>query len=147
MGSNEEMGGAAISVLIVEDDQEARMMLRRMVERRFPQLTIHLAEDGRAGLRLFKEHRPDIVITDINMPEVDGMMMTEEMQSSKHDTKFIVISGYSDRLEAFVGIGVQDYFVKPTDFARLAASLERCIGQVLLERGRSAPRTPGASEG
>jgi YesN/AraC family two-component response regulator len=124
-----------ISLLIVEDDKEAIAVLQGLIQRILPDIEIFLAENGRNGLKMFKEHQPDIVITDINMPEIDGMMMAEEMKAMKENTKFIIVTGYSDKMDSFGGIGIHEYLVKPTDLRRLLASIERCIGQILLERG------------
>jgi YesN/AraC family two-component response regulator len=124
-----------IKLLLVEDDNEAIAVMKTLIERKLPEVTLLTAENGRAGLRMFREHQPDIVITDINMPDLDGIMMAEEMKSMKENTRFIVITGYSDKMDSFGGIGIQDYFVKPTDLRRLLASIENCIGQVRHERG------------
>jgi YesN/AraC family two-component response regulator len=124
-----------ISLLLVEDDRDAVGVLKTLIERKIPEVTLIVADNGRDGLRMFREHQPDIVITDINMPDIDGVMMAEEMKSMKDDTKFIVVTGYSDRMDSFGGIGITDYFVKPTDLRRLLASIEKCIGQIRHERG------------
>lgn len=123
-----------VSLLIVEDDKEAVVILRGMIERQLPDVTVYVAEDGRTGLKLFKQHTPDIVITDINLPDVDGLIMAEEIKAMKDNTKFIVVTGYSNKMDFCGSIGIEDYFVKPTDFKRLVVAIERSIGKVLLER-------------
>ena len=50
-------------------------MLCTVIRRKFPDAAIYLAENGRIGVELFKKHTPDIVITDINMPVMDGIEM------------------------------------------------------------------------
>ena len=87
-----------ISLLIVEDDKVASStFLPHVIARKFPAVTIYVAENGKMGLELFKEHAPDIVITDINMPEMDGIQMAGEIKSIKADTKFIVLTAYSNK--------------------------------------------------
>src|SRR5690349_7528624 len=118
-----------ISLLIVEDDKEAVEVLRLTIPLKYPNITIYSAAHGLAGLELFKEHQPHLVITDINMPVMDGIRMAEEISSLKGDIRFIVLTGYSDRqkLERFTGFNLCDYIVKPLDFGRLFAAIDRCI--------------------
>ena len=123
---------AAVSILIVEDDKVAGKMLGRIIAQELSDVIINIAEDGEQGVELFKAHLPDIVITDINMSVMDGIQMAMEIKSVKADTRFIVLTGYSDQryMEMFNEIGVNDYIVKPIDFVKLFAALEKCIGEL-----------------
>ena len=125
---------ASFSLLFVEDDKMICQVIGRMIARRFPDATVYTAENGRIGLELFKEHTPDIVITDINMPVMDGIQMARKIKSVKTGTKFIVLTGYSDRsnLEKFSEIGFDDYIVKPVDFGKLFAAIEKCRDGITL---------------
>ena len=118
----------SFSLLLVEDDDMVNMAIRRILARRFPEATIHSAENGMIGLELFKEHAPEIVITDINMPVMDGIEMAGKIRSINSETKFIVLTGYSDKnfLERFSEVGLADYMVKPVDFKKLFAAVEKC---------------------
>jgi YesN/AraC family two-component response regulator len=60
----------SISILIVEDDDLTREILAAMLGERLPEVPLYMAINGRTGLELFKTHTPNIVITDINMPEM-----------------------------------------------------------------------------
>lgn len=119
----------ALSLLIVEDDKAASSTIQLMVAKKFPHLTILVADDGKAGLELFKEHKPDVVITDINMPEMDGIEMAGRIKALKADIRFIVITAYSNRgyFERFSEIGFSDYLMKPLQFPKLFAAIERCL--------------------
>ena len=123
-------------LLVVEDDKAASGTICLMIARKFSAVTVYAAENGRIGLELFKEHTPDIVITDINMPDMDGIQMAGEIKSIKKDTKFIVITGYSDKkyLERFSEIGFSDYLLKPIAFTTLFAAIEKCIAEITRER-------------
>lgn len=118
----------SFSLLLVEDDDMVNMAIRRILARRFPEATIHTAENGMIGLELFKEHAPEIVITDINMPVMDGIEMAGKIRSINSGTKFIVLTGYSDKnfLERFSEVGFDEYMVKPVDFMKLFAAVEKC---------------------
>ncbi len=128
----------AITLLLAEDDDEASEITGRMIARKFPEFTIHLAQNGRTGVELFKEHTADIVITDINMPVMDGIQMAGEIKAIKADTKLIMITGYSDknRLERIREIGIDYYIRKPVMFEKLFAAIEKCIAQVVLKRSK-----------
>lgn len=126
----------AISLLVVDDDKMARDVLSIMIAREFPNSSIYFAEDGRSGLELFKEHIPDIVITDISMPVMDGIQMAGEIKSMKDDTKFIVLTGYSetDYSSKISEFGIKEYILKPVVFKRLFAAIENCICEITMER-------------
>ncbi len=119
---------ASFSILFVEDDAVVCQAIGRILARYFPDSKIYTAENGLIGLELFKEHTPDIVITDINMPVMDGIEMASNIKLIKADTKFVVITGYSDKnyLEIFSEIGFDDYIVKPVDIGKLFAAIEKC---------------------
>jgi YesN/AraC family two-component response regulator len=116
------------SLLIVEDDKTARAITARMVALKFPECTIYSAEDGKRGLQLFKEHAPDIVLTDINMPEMDGIEMARQIRMLSPDATYIVLTAYGDKgfFEQFKEIGFCAYLMKPVDFQELFVTIEKC---------------------
>jgi YesN/AraC family two-component response regulator len=130
---------SGITLLIAEDNKDVREIAGLMIARRFPQITIHYAENGRAGVELFKEHPADIVITDISMPVMDGIQMAGEIKTMKADTKVIVLTAHSDRhhSERFGAIGINEYIVKPIMFGTLFAALEQFIAEIMLKRAGS----------
>lgn len=125
--------------MLAEDSKEVSDITGRMIAMTFPEITICFAGNGRIGVDLFKEHPADIVITDINMPVMDGFQMVGEIKAIKADTKFIVLTGYSDkkRLEKFCEIGVNDYIPKPIMFEKLFAAIEKCIAEIMLQRHKA----------
>jgi YesN/AraC family two-component response regulator len=126
----------AISILVAEDDEIVRKLLGAIIARKFPEVTVYLAENGRAGLELFKGHRPPIVITDINMPEMDGFQMVDAIRSIEAETKILVITAYdtSDYCEKFDRMGVEGYIVKPIAFEKLFVAIERCLAGIVPAR-------------
>lgn len=117
------------SILIVEDNPAAKKIISRMVTMQFPDAAVYLAGDGVIGVELFKKHTPDIVITDINMPGMDGVQMANEIKSLKPDTKFIVFTAYKEEqfLEQFSRIGARTYLMKPFDLEELMVAIGKCI--------------------
>ncbi len=126
----------AISLLVVEDDNTTREILGVIISHKFPDIPLYFAENGRRGVELFKAHTPEIVITDIQMPEMDGIEMAEEIKSIKSEIKLIVLTAYGTASyhEKFNCIGFNDFLTKPIEFIRLFAAIERCIAEITMER-------------
>ena len=117
-----------ISLLVAEDDKIVRHLLDLIIPKLFPDAVVYLAENGRAGLELFDRHRPRIVLTDINMPVMDGVQMAREIRALKPDTKIIVLTAYhgSEYREQFDEIGIESYLAKPIVFENLFTAIENC---------------------
>ncbi|MGB9081792.1 MAG: response regulator [Desulfuromonadaceae bacterium] len=126
----------SISMLIVEDEKVIREVMDFMISRRFPDAAIYIAENGKVGLELFKEHMPEIVITDIQMPVMDGITMAVEIKSIHSETKFIVLTAFSNTgyYEKFNEIGFHDFLPKPIEFDKLYSAIETCIDGIMTER-------------
>jgi len=126
----------ALSLLIVEDDQAALDSLRCTITLKYPDFSVYLAENGRKGLELYREHRPDIVITDINMPEMNGIEMSTRIKELDPGAKIIAATAISEThflLDA-VRIGISRYMLKPIEFDALFESIDDCIDRVRMER-------------
>ena len=125
--------GSGLSILFVEDCQYVSEMIGRIIATKFPCVTVYVAGNGKIGLDLFKEHLPDLIITDINMPEMDGIQMATEIKSVRNDARFIVLTGNSDEdlLDKFSKIGYEDFMIKPIEFNRLFAAIEKCIAEFM----------------
>jgi len=130
---NETLG---ISVLYVEDDRDAREITCRMLARKIPALTLYTADNGAAGLALFRAHHPDIVITDIMMPVLDGIGMAAKIKAVDPETLVIAVTAHSDTryLLKAIEIGISRYVLKPVDYEKLFAALDKCIDIILLKR-------------
>ena len=99
-------------ILIVDDNQPSRMMLRQWLEAEGH--TVVGAENGRQGLDLCAVGSFDLVITDIIMPEADGLEVIREMRRSQPDTGLIAISGSGFRyLPDAEEFGADRIFIKP----------------------------------
>lgn len=120
-------------LLIVDDEYLVIEGLKKLVDWKRHGMTLAAeASSGREGVRLAAEHKPDIVITDINMPDLSGLDMMKLMLDSNPRIKFIVLSGYDDfhwAKRAF-GYGAVDYLLKPVDLAQLNAVLEKAAQKI-----------------
>ena len=113
------------SLLLVEDDITARKIISRMVALKFPQCTMFTAEHGEEGVKLFMEHAPDLVVTDINMPIMDGIEMVRKIKAMNPNATYIIISA-RERVDQFEEIGYCAFLRKPLDFNELLYAIQNC---------------------
>jgi PAS domain S-box-containing protein len=130
----QEAGG--ISILYIEDDRETRDMVFRSLARRYPEAGLFTAEEGQTGLSLISERHPDIVVTDINMPGMDGISMAREVKARKHGARIIALTACSDTelLLQAIELGFNHFVLKPLDCNKLFDAIDTCIGQIALNR-------------
>ncbi|MGB6329696.1 MAG: response regulator transcription factor [Halarcobacter sp.] len=104
-----------LKILYVEDEVNISKLLKDALSDYFFSFTV--ANDGTEGLQKFESVNPDIVITDIMMPNLDGLEMTKEIKKLNEDTPIIVLSAFSDKdkLLKAIDIGITKYFIKPFD--------------------------------
>lgn len=124
-----------LSVLYVEDSKIVREFSKRFFELIFEK--IEVAYDGMEGLEKFKNNPLfDVVITDLVMPNLDGIKMMQEIKKIKPDVLLIVISSYCDydRLLGCVEAGVSDFMQKPITVAKLKDVINEHIQIELDER-------------
>lgn len=90
------------------------------------------ASDGEEALMLYKELKPDIVITDIRMPVISGIEFISALRDTGINSKVIVISGYSefDYAQKALRLGVFDYVLKPVENSELVEVVKKCIRQI-----------------
>jgi CheY-like chemotaxis protein len=124
----------ALSILIVEDEPGTLELLTAIITMKYPDLALHTAGNGRTGLELFKTYTPDIVMTDINMPEMCGAQMTDNIRALKPDTQFIVLTGTSGKLVLTGKVEREIEFnhriMKPVIFKELFAAVEQCFYEI-----------------
>ena len=135
---------AAISLLYVEDDEDTRNLVGSMLTRKFPDLRNFCAENGEAGLKLFREHNPDIVVTDLNMPIMNGVKMAEAIKSLNPETIIIAMTAYHNTLFQLNAdeVGIDQYILKPVEYEKAFEVLEECIQRVGLKRKGLLDATP-----
>ncbi|RXJ98399.1 DNA-binding response regulator [Arcobacter sp. CECT 8986] len=103
-------------VLLVEDEQNIAKLLKEAIGDYFFSFT--LAKDGEEAIEKVKNVKPDIIITDIMMPKLDGLEMTKKIKEEiDEDIPVIVLSAFSEkeRLLNAIDIGITKYFIKPFD--------------------------------
>lgn len=123
-----------ISLLYVEDERVTREQVSRILQRIVTEL--YVAENGQEGLDLYREKHPDIIMTDIMMPVMNGLEMAHEIRKLDRDSQIIMLTAYSDTeyLLECISLGINQYVQKPVDFSHLATAIETCSNYVLLKR-------------
>ncbi len=115
----------ADTILLVDDEEDIRDILKlTLTDRGYSVLT---AENGAQGLKLFKEHRPPIVISDIKMPGMDGITLLEKIKNEDPDAEIIMITGHGDMnlaINSFRREAVE-FIVKPIDINTLDSALKK----------------------
>ena len=90
---------------------------------------VGIAEDGEQGIRMVHDLHPDIVITDVRMPVMDGLSMIRALNAEGASCRFIILSGYADFAYAqqAIRLGVRSYVTKPVDEDELADSIRELL--------------------
>lgn len=115
-------GNAQAVIVVAEDDLALAEAIARLLALEH---VVHLAHDGISALALVQQHRPDLVVTDVQMPGLDGVELTERIQEipGGHAPPVLVLSARADLDNRLAGLaaGAVDYLVKPFDPAELRA--------------------------
>ena len=121
------------NILMVDDEQLIRQGLRARIEYLGIDVDeIFEAENGLMALRLQEEHPIDVVITDIRMPDMDGLELIQEMQKKNNQIKFVVLSGYAEfsYAETAIRLGVKAYLLKPVSNDDLKAAFDKAYKEM-----------------
>lgn len=126
-------------LLIVDDEPVIRNGIKRLID--FDSLNIsevYEASDGAEALRIFDEKQPDIVLADINMPNMDGLTLARKMKEKKRSTKVAIITGYDYFEYAVTAIksGVDDFILKPVSRNDIQELLQKLVSAVQEEESR-----------
>ena len=133
------MNDLTTRVLLVEDEEDAREILSFYLDTVFDE--VEIAEDGQEGFdhyqKAFQNGKAfDLVLTDIQMPNKDGLSMIEDITDLNDTQKFIVVSAYKDEEYLFksIGLNVISYFVKPLEVKNMMEILKKVKTKVLEDK-------------
>lgn len=124
-----------ISILLVEDEESSRETLSfALKELSFA--NVYVAKDGRDGYEQFLNHKPDLVLTDLNMPIVNGLELSEKIKAITPNIPILLVTSSFEKeiVEKSIDIGIDSYLFKPINFGRLKKLLYKYTNRVLLER-------------
>ena len=121
-----------LTVLYVEDEEDAREEIQEYLKLRVKKL--YTAENGEQGLELFKKFQPDLVVTDIQMPKMNGLDMARQIKVIDNTTPIVVTTAFSDSkyMMESIDVGIDSYVLKPVKLKSLDAKLN-VIAKTLVE--------------
>src|SRR5205085_1969115 len=113
-------------VLVIDDDDDIRGLVRTLLERLGAE--VREARNGREGLREFHSWRPDLVVLDVSMPEMDGWNVLERLRDMS-EVPVLMLTARGDELERVRGLqaGADDYVVKPFGKQELVARVQALL--------------------
>lgn len=117
-----------IKVVIVEDEEKTRKLIQLMIDwKSMGFLIVGEAQNGQEGLALIRDTEPDLVITDIRMPIMDGLEFAANILKKNPHIKIIVITAYEafEYAQQGIKLGVFDFLLKPIKRVELKTTLER----------------------
>ena len=115
------------TILYVEDDEGVRTINSRFLNRMFKKL--YEAKDGEEGLALYKKYHPDIILTDIQMPKMDGITLSKKIRKTDKDTKIIISTAFSDKDYLLEAIELR---LEKADFISFSCSKDIGIESIVL---------------
>ena len=125
-----------ITLLYVEDDRDSQNSIALLLEDEVKEL--YLAGDGEEGLKIFKEKRPDIILTDLNMPKMDGLTLLQKIRAIDENQPILILSALDDRenLLAVINKGGNGFLPKPIDIEELFNKLQPIAQAVIANKTR-----------
>lgn len=125
---------STIRLLYVEDDTETREELQSILELYVSEL--YIAKNGREGLEYYKKYLPDIVVTDIQMPEMNGLSLAADIKTLNPEQQIVILSAYNDVEYLFraLELELQHYITKPISVERLLNKLAEITEHMTLAR-------------
>ncbi len=133
-----------VKVFLVEDEFIVRNGIKKSIAWEDEGMTFAgEAGDGELAFPLIKKTKPDILITDIKMPFMNGIELSEAVHKILPDTKIVILSGYGEfeYAQQAINIGIEKYLLKPISSAKLLEALRDVAQKIEKEKAASALKT------
>lgn len=129
-------------IAVIEDEKPIRLGLVNILNKISPDCeVVGSAENGKEGLELLKQEQPDLILLDIQMPDMDGLEMLRTARACGIETKVIILTAYSDFSYAKEAIsqGIENYLLKPVNLQELKQTLDKIRTELIVEqKGKNA---------
>lgn len=115
-------------VIVVDDERDICEGLQYLIDwERYGFELVGLAYDGKSALHLIEEKQPDLIVTDIRMPEIDGLELISELENRNLECYVIILSGFADfsYVQHAIKLGANAYLLKPIDEFKLIEEVDR----------------------
>ena len=125
------------SILIVEDEYLVRQGIRSLVDFKSHQIDqVNEAENGMIAWQMIQEQQPDILLTDINMPQMNGIQLAGLVKEAYPDTHIVFLTGYDefDYALSALKLGADDYLLKPFSKVDVEGILVKVVKKISLEQ-------------
>ncbi len=135
------MAADKIRVLIVDDIAETRENVRKLLQFEADVEVVGAARTGKEGIQLAQELDPDVVLMDINMPDIDGIAATETIRRRSPYIQVVILSVQGDQnyMRRAMLAGARDFLTKPPSGDELVSAIRRAGEMARLERSKAAP--------
>ena len=123
-----------LRILLVEDEKGSRERVAVLLERRFSQVL--MASNGEQGWELFQEHQPEVVLTDLNLPDISGLTLISRIREVNSTIAVMIITAYNETeyLLKAINLGVSTFLVKPLDIDKLDGAVRKVHSEYLLQK-------------
>lgn len=135
---------ALTKILVVDDESSIVTLLQFNIEK--AGFDVVTAEDGRTGYELALTEKPDLIVLDLMLPEMDGIEVCKQLRQDKVETPILMLTAKDDELDKIIGLelGADDYLTKPFSprevVARIKAILRRSAGKSAEVEPEVAPK-------
>ncbi len=123
------------TILYVEDDMDTQELIENILQDYFKE--VFVASDGEEGLALYKKESPDIVLSDIHMPKMDGLTMSDAIKEINPEQLIALFTAFNDPayLDRAGKLGIDTYIMKPLDKKQFFNSLSFLVLTLDTEKG------------
>lgn len=122
-----------LNILVVDDSAVMRKIIKRAIEEgKYADATITEAADGLEGLKMFNPGKTDLILSDWNMPNLDGLEFVKKVREIRTKKKIVIMmittEGSTGKMEEAMDNGVDNYITKPFTSIALEKKIDRCFG-------------------
>lgn len=126
------------SVLIADDEDAMRAVLRHVIDRAEGFILVGEAADGEETMRLFEQHKPNVVLLDVEMPKLDGVECARQIQDMNPSTVILFVTAHNTYMSEAFEVYAFDYLVKPFKVDRMLQTLSRVRDSLTLSSAAPA---------
>ena len=132
------------SILLVDDDEQLRTMLGEVLRR--AGYEVRLASDGAEAIKLYRSHPTDLIITDLVMPEKEGLEMIRELRRDRPEVRIIAMSGggrsgKANCLKVAKALGAQQVLDKPFSHQEILEAIREVLAASTAQNENAGPRS------